>query len=73
MRYIRHESENEKLNLYPLVCWHIGSPQSDGKFIKEMIERIEADPFAKWVYMGDGTENAIMGSKGDPYSATARK
>lgn len=70
MKYFKHETADEKFNLYPFVCWHIGAKQSDEKFIARMIERVDADPFGRWVYLGDGAENAIMGSKGDVYAQT---
>jgi len=70
MKYFRFETKESELHLFPLVCWHIGSPQSDLNFIKEMIERIQKDPFAKWAYLGDGGECNLKNSKGDIYSQT---
>lgn len=55
------------IRLYPLVCLHVGSRSCDMKFIMEHIKRIESDPAAFWVYMGDGGECAIKHSKGDSY------
>jgi hypothetical protein len=70
LRYFKYEHGAAELHLYPFVCWHLGSPQSDQAFIDSMIKRVAKDPLARWVYMGDGGENAIMGSKGDVYSQT---
>lgn len=56
--------------MYPFVCWHIGAAQSDEKFIGEMIKRVRDDPFAKWIYLGDGGENALKHSKGNTYEQT---
>src|SRR5213083_2468773 len=56
-----------KINLYPLVCLHVGSPQADMKFIREHLKRITEDPHARWVYMGDGGECVTKLSKGDVY------
>jgi len=56
-----------RLRLYPLVCMHVGAPQCDVKFLREHLQRIENDPDARWVYMGDGGECATKHSKGDVY------
>lgn len=55
------------LRLYPLACMHIGATQSDILFIKEHIKRIQEDPAARWVYMGDGGECVTRLSKGDVF------
>jgi len=55
------------LRLYPLPCFHVGAPQSDAKFIQKHLARIVADPNARWVYMGDGGECVVEGSKGNIY------
>lgn len=70
MKYFRYETKNAKVNLYPIVCWHIGAQQSDGKFIDSIVERIEMDPDARWVYLGDGGECVTKYSKGDVYAQT---
>lgn len=67
-KYFRHETKESEIHLYPIVCWHIGAKQSDSAFIAEMISRIDEDPLAKWVYMGDGGECVTKQSKGDVYS-----
>lgn len=73
-KYIKFDWQTKRLgldephiHLYPLVCLHVGSPQSDYRFITEQLKRIKEDPHAKWVYMGDGGECVLRGSKGDPY------
>jgi len=43
---------------------------SDENFIKETIRRIQDDPYARWIYLGDGGECNIKASKGDLYSQT---
>lgn len=70
MRYFKHEVSENKATIYPFVCWHLGAEQSDEKFIKEMIYTVKHDDSAKWIYLGDGGENAIAHSKGDVYSQT---
>lgn len=70
MKYFRYETPESELHIYPLVCWHIGASQSDLAFIEQIIARIKADPKARWVYLGDGGECVLKGSKGDIYSQT---
>ena len=72
--YIRYQFDTKKLGLkesairiYPLVCMHLGSSRCDMQFIEEHIARIKKDPNGYWVYLGDGGECAIMGSKGNVY------
>lgn len=55
------------INIYPLSCMHLGSPQCDMKFLKEHLYRIKHDPNARWVYLGDGGECVTKLSKGDLY------
>lgn len=71
-KYIKFNFQTKALGLtesairiYPIVCWHIGAAQSDIKFIKDHIKRIDQDPNARVVYMGDGGECVTTGSKGD--------
>ena len=68
MKYFRYETVEPVLNLYPIVCWHIGAAQSDIGFIQGMIDRIASEPSARWIYMGDGGECVTKQSKGDVYS-----
>lgn len=70
MRYFRHETKDNQFHLYPLVCWHLGAPQADINFIKEMIERVKNDPYGRWVYLGDGGECVTRISKGDVFTQT---
>jgi len=67
MRAFRYEHIGPELTLYPIVCMHLGAPQSDEAFIKEHIQRIADDPTGRWVYLGDGGECATKLSKGDVY------
>lgn len=67
MKFIRHDAGLKAVNLYPIGDWHYGSKQCDTPFIKRTVERIQDDPNARWVGMGDLIENAIMGSKSDVY------
>lgn len=63
--YAKFKFENQnRLNLYPLPCFHVGAPQCDVKFIKEHLTRISKDPLARWIYMGDGGECVTKISKG---------
>jgi len=73
--YIRFKFDTKKLKLktpairiYPLVCFHIGAEQSDGKFINQMIQRLKNDPNGRGIYMGDGGECVTKLSKGDVYA-----
>jgi hypothetical protein len=59
--------EDSYINIYPLPCLHVGAAQSDVLFIKEHLKRIQDDPHARWVYMGDGGECVVKLSKGDIY------
>lgn len=70
MKYFKHEVSGNELHLYPFVCWHLGSHQSDIGFIERMVKKVKDDPLGRWVYMGDGGECALKNSKGDVYSAT---
>jgi hypothetical protein len=72
--YIRFKFDTKKLKLktpviriYPLVCFHIGAEQSDGKFINQMITRLKNDPNGRGIYMGDGGECVIRSSVGNIY------
>lgn len=70
MKYFRTETKESKFNLYPFVCWHLGSPQADIAFIKDMISRVDEDPYGKWIYLGDAGECVTRYSKGDIFSQT---
>lgn len=70
MKYFRYETKDSKINLYPFVCWHLGSPQSDYGFIKSMVERVKEDPIGKWIYLGDAGECVTRHSKGDIFTQT---
>lgn len=70
--YIHFEISTRRLpesaiRIYPIVCMHLGSPQCDVQFIRDHIKRIEDDPCARWVYLGDGGECVTKYSKGDVY------
>lgn len=73
--YIRQDFQTRKLGLkesciriYPIVCLHIGSDRCDMKFIDEHLRRIKDDPNGRYVYLGDGGECALIGTKGDVYT-----
>lgn len=70
MRAFRYEHIGQQLTIYPIVCLHAGAPQCDEGFIKEHVQRIAEDPDGRWVYLGDGGECAVIGSKGDVYKQT---
>lgn len=69
MKYFRHESKDD-VNIYPLVCWHVGAKQSDSEFINETVEQIANDPNGRFIYMGDGGECVTKESKGSVYEQT---
>lgn len=67
MRYLRLEIPGTRLNLYPIVCWHIGARQSSLPFIQKVIKTIASDPHGRWIYMGDAGECVLKSSKGSVY------
>lgn len=67
VEYFKYETKKSSLNVYPLVCWHRGAEQSDTGFIESIVSRVEADPNAVWLYLGDGGECVTKSSKGDIY------
>ena len=60
--------EKPQINIYPLVCLHLGAAQCDMKFIEEHVQRIKEDPNGYWIYLGDGGECVTKTSKGDVYA-----
>jgi len=77
MEYIRRRFNTKELGLpepyirlYPLACWHIGAMECDLKFILEVVKTITNDPYARWVYLGDGGECTTKLSKGKIYEQT---
>jgi len=67
LRLFWKDFDMKAFTLYPLGDFHVGSPQSNIKFIKEVIHEIDENPQGYWVGMGDLMENAIVGSKSDIY------
>lgn len=70
MQFHYERIDAKQFTLYPIGDWHLGSLQSNQKFIKQVIQEIADNPRAKWVGMGDFMENAIIGSKSDVYTQT---
>ncbi len=70
MKFFRHATNEKTITLYPFVCWHVGAPQADYKFIDEMVARLKDDPHGKGIYMGDGGECVTRSSKGMIYTQT---
>lgn len=62
--YFKLEPKGNWANLYPIVCWHLGVPESDDDFIREHIQRIADDPNGWWFYMGDMGDCITKHSKG---------
>lgn len=60
-------NEVTQVNLYPLGDLHVGSTECNMDEIKNTIERIEADPLAKVILMGDLVDNITKTSKGNVY------
>ena len=71
MRYFRVLIKGPRVNLYPLVCWHLGAKQSSRPFIDMIIKEIQNDPLAKWIYMGDFGDCVVKNSKGNIYEQLA--
>lgn len=67
MRPFHHKIENDYFNLYPLMDFHLGSPQCDEDLIHKVIAEIYDDPWARWCGVGDLIENALPTSLGDMY------
>lgn len=53
-----------------LADLHIGDMQSDVRLIKELIDSVAETPSRYAILAGDIMNNAIIGSKGDTYTAT---
>lgn len=70
MKYFRFETPNDRVTIYPFVCWHRGAEQSDTTFIEAMVRRCADDPNGFWFYLGDGGECVTKLSKGDIYQQT---
>lgn len=67
MKYFRYEVKGSRVDIYPLVCWHLGAKQCAHKFIDRVIAEIRENPYARWLYMGDGGECVTKNSKGNIY------
>lgn len=67
MKLKKFQVGSTKLNIYPLVCWHIGAKQSSETFIDFVVKTIKSDPNARWIYMGDAGECVTKNSKGNIY------
>jgi hypothetical protein len=70
MRYFKHKTISNKINIYPIVCWHVGAKQSSIKFIEKVVKEIQEDPYAAVIYMGDAGECVTKFSKGNIYEQT---
>ena len=67
MEYLHFDLPWRQVTIYPLGDWHLGSPQCDVPYIKEVVREIKANPQAKWFGHGDLIENALIGTPGDIY------
>lgn len=67
MKLKTFEYGKDRVNIYPLVCWHVGAKESSKKFIEFVIQKIKKDPLARWIYMGDAGECVTKTSKGNIY------
>jgi len=67
VEYFNYTINGPKVNLYPIVCWHVGAKQSSEKFIAEVSRQIQDDPLARVIYMGDAGECVTKASKGNIY------
>ena len=70
MDSFRWDFDSSSFNLYPFGDIHLGSPQSDEPFARQVVKKIKDDPKGVWVGMGDLMENALVGSKSDVYTQT---
>ncbi len=61
--------ETELVEIVPLPCIHYGHPDHQTLLLKWAIDYIKAEPWRYGLFLGDMIENAIIGSKGDPYEA----
>ena len=67
MEFFYKRFDSKDFTLYPIGDFHLGSPQCNENFIREVLYEIEHNDKAYWVGMGDLMENAIVGSKSDIY------
>lgn len=59
--------EMKYLNLHPLADLHWGAPNCEYDKLKELVKRVEADPNARIVGIGDLINNNLKTSKGSCY------
>ena len=67
MKFFRYKHKAKSVTIFPLVCCHIGAAQADEEFIEQHVQRIAERDDARWVYLGDGGECVVHGSKGNLY------
>lgn len=70
MKYFNFDVGGPEVHLYPIVCWHIGAKQSSQLLIDKVLKRIDEDPLARWIYLGDAGECVTKTSKGNIYEQT---
>jgi len=52
-RRIEYGSRADEFHLYLIADPHLGSKHSNEKLLREIVKKIDADPFAYWIGMGD--------------------
>jgi hypothetical protein len=70
MEFLYKKFDHKRFTLYPLGDFHLGSPQCNEGFIRQVLQEIKDNDDAYWCGMGDMMENAIVGSKSDVYTQT---
>lgn len=50
---ILHEKRSDEFSIYPIGDIHLGAASCDEELLKQTVARIQADPLAYWIGMGD--------------------
>ncbi|SMO75423.1 Calcineurin-like phosphoesterase superfamily domain-containing protein [Balnearium lithotrophicum] len=69
MKFLTYKTGKEEIELIPLSDLHLGSPESNLREIERVVRYIREKENARTILLGDLFETAIIGSKGDPYTA----
>ncbi len=70
MKFFFKKFPKREFTLYPIGDFHVGSPQCNEGFIRQVLEEIKQNDNAYWCGLGDFMENAIVGSLSDVYTQT---
>ncbi len=65
--YFEKHFDWDYLDFFPIADLHDGSPQCDEKMVEHLVLFIKRNEWARWIGLGDWTNNNIVGSAGTPY------